>query len=62
MRPFFLRIVRKGKRNNNHTQRATRTTRIDKAGREDKQSRKAGQKDKNKGKQRNNRGKHATSL
>ena len=30
MRPFFLRIVRKGKRNNNHTQRATKTMQEDK--------------------------------
>ena len=30
MRPFFLRIVRKGKGNNNHTQRATKTMQEDK--------------------------------
>ena len=30
MRPFFLRIYRKGKGNNNHTQRATKTMQEDK--------------------------------
>ena len=29
-RPFFLRVVRKGKGNNNHTQRATKTMQEDK--------------------------------
>ena len=64
--PFLLCVVRKGKGNNNHTQRATKTTQEDKERQPEQRRTTRGRTRENErqtqGKREKNEGKHATSL